>query len=261
MIGIIGGAGTIGQIIMKGISEDKELSKMGITFSGRGGDNMREIEEKYDIKSSSNENLVKDSDIIFVSVKPQDFVNFTPFDIKGDKIVISVMAGITVSSIEKIFPKATIVRSMPNLGGFVSKSTTGWYSPNINNEEEILIKKCLSSFGTEVKLESDDDIDKFTALVGSGPAYLYFFMQTLAEKGVEFGFKEEEVKNIIFKLIDGSFDYISTNNACPADLIKKVSSKGGSTEAAINYLEDNKVKKLFKEAINEAYEKNKKLSQ
>jgi len=260
MIGIIGGTGTIGQIIMKGISKDKELSKLGITFSARDIDKINKIEKEYNIKSSSNEDLIKKSDIIFISIKPQNFKEFKSF--KADnKIIISVMAGIKLSSLENKFPGAKIVRSMPNLGGFVSKSTTGWCSTEINNEEEILIKKCLSSFGTEIKLDNDDDIDKFAALIGSGPAYLYFFMQTLAEQGIKFGFKKEDVRSMIFQLIDGSFEYIQKEDACPLDLIDKVSSKGGSTEEAMKYLKEKEIKQEIKEAINKAYLKNKKLSE
>lgn len=202
----------------------------------------------YRVAGSVDE-LIAESDVVLLAVKPQDFksveVDF------GDKLVISIMAGVKLADLP-----SRAVRVMPNLGARVGKSVNAWIcSEGVLDSDKEFVREFLSSFGTEIEVENDDEIDKMTALIGSGPAYVYVFMKALTEVGKEFGFSDEDLKKILPVLVDGSLEASSGDFE---DMISKVASKGGTTEAALNILGSDWGDKL-KQAVIVAYERAKEL--
>lgn len=193
----------------------------------------------------SVEELLEEVDVVLLAVKPQDFR-----DIKvdfGEKLVISIMAGVKLADLPE-----RAVRVMPNLGARIGKSVNAWTcGVAVSDEDKVFVREFLSSFGVEVEVGSDDEIDKMTALTGSGPAYIYVLMQALTEVGQEFGFSDEDLRKVLPVLVAGSLEASSGDFE---DMIAKVASKGGTTEAALSVLGSDWGGTL-KKAVKAAYER------
>ncbi len=202
--------------------------------------------------------LLKQIDIVILAIKPQAFEEFTKFikiDLK-DKVVISIMAGVSIEKINKFLKIKKIIRSMPNLCAQVSQALTGWISSKeVSKTEKEIAKKIFRSFGEEIELKKEDKINELTALSGSGPAYFFYLTELLEEKANFFGFTEEEARKIAEITFIGSAKVLEKSRNLPSapltsmDLKNAVTSKGGTTEAALKFMEENKFGEIFQNAV------------
>ena len=239
-IGIIG-CGVMGSAIAKSLSGNDLV----------GFDTNCEKVEALGIKSvGSIPALVDAVDCVLLAVKPQSFREMK-VDFR-DKLVVSIMAGVKLSDLP-----ARAVRVMPNLGAQVGKSVSSFVCGDVSVDDKIFVKNMLEKFGIAIEVGSDDEIDKMTALTGSGPAYLYLFLSALTESAFEFGFDKKNSRKMIDQLVDGAMSVVDNENY--DEMIKKVASKGGTTEAALKVLDECGFKNIIKKAACAAYERAKEL--
>ena len=207
--------------------------------------------------------LIEKCDIIFLCLKPQEFYNLKPAAL-NDKIFISIMAGVKIKNIKKIINSQKIIRVMPNLALQVGAGVIAWFTAEkeLTKKQLSLIKKLLSGFGFSFKVNEEPDLDKITAISGSGPAYVFLFMDALIKSAVNLGFSIKQAEAIILKLLEGSIKYYQTVNNIytPEKLIKMVKSKKGTTEAALDKLNTTKFYKQWLAAVNAAHKRAKQLS-
>lgn len=206
---------------------------------------------------------IKDCEIILIAVKPQSFDELASqisIDL-SDKLIISIMAGVSVKKINEKFKSSRIVRVMPNLPLKVGKAFSGWYAnEDVTDENKEDVKNILQSFGTEIEVDNEDKIDAITALSGSGPAYYYFLNRTLSAQAMEMGFSEEEAKKIVKGTFFGTSKLLEESGEDSDALIQKITSKGGTTEAALKYMEEKGADKIIQEAVEKAYKRAKELN-
>ncbi|MFC1647671.1 pyrroline-5-carboxylate reductase [Patescibacteria group bacterium] len=243
-IGIIG-AGNMGSAFYNGLFNEFEIYICD------------KNEEKLEgLTALSTEELIEKCDIIILAIKPQSFEGF---DLEG-KLVISIMAGISIELLIKKTNSLKVVRAMPNLPVKVEKGLTGWIATEqISNEEKDTVRKIFTSLGDEIELDSEEKIDSITALSGSGPAYFFYLAEILKQKAVKFGFNEEEAKKIAKTTFKGAAAILTHHS--PKQLREAVTSKGGTTEAAINNLIENDFDKIFEKAIDQAKNRSEELNQ
>lgn len=212
---------------------------------------------------NSLEQLTQKCDIIFLCIKPQDFYNLPPLK-ANNKIFISIMAGVNVKNIKKIVNSPNVIRVMPNLPLQVGQGVIAWFSgaARLTPAQTGLINQLFSAFGYNFKVKSEDDLNKITALSGSGPAYVFLFIDALIKSAVSLGFQKKQAEEIIFHLLDGSLAYYKSvrNIYSPENLIQMVKSKKGTTEAALNKLSAIKFNRQWQSAIAAAYKRAKKIS-
>ncbi len=190
-----------------------------------------------------------ESDCYILAMKPQDFVEFDT----GEKLVISIMAGVSIKRIQGKCGTKKIVRAMPNLPLKVGKALTGWIaSDEVSEDEKQFAKKIFESFGEEIELDNEDKVNAITALSGSGPAYFYLLTEFIKKAAVEMGFCQEDAEKIAKRTIVGSAELLEKSGLSAEELRKKITSKGGTTEAAIKYLEENGIEETVKGAITAA---------
>jgi len=210
---------------------------------------------------SDLENLIKKCDIIFICIKPQNFYALNKTYKARRKIIVSIMAGVKMDKIKKTFPGSKIIRAMPNLPLLVGQGVIGWRAEKTINKEGLgLVKDIFSVFGYSLKVKTEDDLNKITALTGSGPAYVFLFINALIKSAIGLGFSPKIAKQMINKLILGSLKYVDERNESLADLINQVKLKGGTTEAALKKINLNKFYRQWRNAIYQAYLKAKELS-
>lgn len=199
-----------------------------------------------------------DCDIVLFCIKPQSVDEFTSalqVDL-SEKLIISIMAGVTISKLQQITESDRIVRSMPNLAAFVNESLTGWVATEaVSADDRDVVKSLFSSFGKEVELQSEDQINDITALSGSGPAYFFYLVQLMQEKAVEMGFSPTDALLIAQQTIFGAAEVLKTGIKSPEEWKAAVTSPGGTTEAALKHMEAEQFHHIFKNSIQKARER------
>lgn len=221
--------------------------------------------EKYKINEAcSNKELVEKSDVVILAVKPQQF-NEVLYEIKNfvtkQKIIVSIAAGIKISSIERILSKkAQIIRCMPNLPMKVSKGVVAicknksCSTTNYEFTKEIFLKKGIV---LDVK---EQLIDLVTALSGSGPAYIFLISEIMQDVAIKLGFPKKLVANLVNYTILGAAEMLVKENKPAKELTSAVISKGGTTEQALKVFFESNLHDIFYKAIKRAYLRAKELS-
>ena len=216
------------------------------------------------------------SDIVLLAVKPNQIksvceeINSLILGKKDIPIIISIAAGVTTTAIKNfIINNLTnlqndidIFRAMPNLCARDGDAITGLYgkSKQINKSNlTTIISKIFKSIGEILWVKKESDLDIVTAISGSGPAYIFYFIDTMIKSAVELGLDKKNAKKLVIQTVIGSGKAgISIDNF--AEQISKVASKGGTTEAAINLLNKKNLDVIFTQAIKAAYSKSKEIS-
>lgn len=205
-------------------------------------------------------------DIVFLCVKPQEFfeMRFNKKYLPNDPIIISIMAGATISEIEKRTGCKKIVRSMPNLPLQVGRGIIGWNAKkqNFTKQEFTNISTIFSCFGKGFFTAKEDELNAVTAVSGSGPAYVFLFLNALIQSAMNLGFEKRQAEEIVLETVSGSMEYYSRikEKASLEKLIEKIKSKKGTTEAALNFIGEKKFYKLWDTAIKKARNRARELS-
>ena len=205
--------------------------------------------------------------LLLFAIKPQAFFDVAKeFNSKSitTKIVLSIMAGVTLKSLEKtILCKATYFRAMPNLASNIGMSVTGVFSrkPTMPKYKK-KVEQLLNSLGWVYWIKSEKLFDPLTAISGSGPAYVFLFLQIMINSAKSFGFSDKTSKQLVLKTIKGASEILENNNNIDA-LISDVASPGGTTEAALKILTKNNTNLMIilNKAILAAYKRSKKLGE
>jgi len=211
--------------------------------------------------------LAEKSDILFLCIKPQDFYLLNRLDFpkkQTDKIVISIMAGVRIKNITKITGQKKIIRTMPNLPLQIGEGVIGWHTnKNLFKKSELKeIEALLSFFGKKFYVQKEDLIDSITAISGSGPAYVFLFMEALIQSAMHLGLSKEQSQQIVMQTINGSLAYINSqeNNVDLKELIARVKSKKGTTEAALDTINVENFYNKWIKATNAARKRARELS-
>ena len=199
--------------------------------------------------------FLKECEVFVIAVKPQDFEQLAS-SVKADltgKLAISIMAGVSMNRIAGKLKVKKIVRVMPNLALRIRKSVSGWIAnENVSGLEKKFAKKILKKFGEEVEADQESKINVITALSGSGPAYFFKLTETLAKIAKRYGFSQKDAEKIADGTLVGAANLLKQSKESAESLREKVTSKGGTTEAAIKSMDSNNLDKIVMEAVESA---------
>ncbi len=195
-------------------------------------------------------------DFVILAVKPQSFEEVATTlktYIKPSQIIISIMAGVTVDTISTNLSVSKIVRVMPNTPALVGEGVSGYYVAGDSSiYEKEVISKLIKSCGSAVEVSAESELNAVTAISGSGPAYFFKFVKHMIEAGKELGLDEKKVQKLVLKTMKGSYELIKSSNEDIQTLIDNVTSKGGTTEAAINTFDKYNMDEIISKAVNAA---------
>lgn len=210
------------------------------------------------------EQLVAQSDVLWIVVKPQDLPgilkDLQPLNRK-DKLFVSPIAGKKIEFIEYFLGKdQAIVRIMPNLAIAYQKSVTAFVCNQPENKKAQHIYETLSKLGKAVKLP-EDGFDLFTSVFGSGPAFILSFIQTFKEKMKEFDLPGPLLDELLLELTQGTTIYFAQNQQqfSIEELIKNITSKGGTTQAGLDYFRQHEISKHFEGVLDAAKERSREM--
>jgi len=263
-IGIIG-TGNMGEAIIRGLIQNKKVNSNRIIVSDLNQHRLDLIIDKYGIAGvNNNSRLTKFSKIIFLAVKPKDIEKVAE-EIKNnlskDKIVVSVLAGITIDKLKKLLGNSIkIVRVMPNTPAIVGEGAIGIsFDSNISEDEREEILDLLKTLG-EVFVVEEDLLDAVTGLSGSGPAYVFTFIDALAQGGVKNGLPYDIALKLAVQTVLGSAKLIKEMGEHPAVLRDKVTSPAGTTIYGLHELERKSFRDAVISAVDSATKRSKELS-
>lgn len=186
------------------------------------------------------------------AVKPQNFKDATaavrPFTAQATHL--SVAAGIRSDSIRLWLDSERIVRAMPNTPALIGQGITGLFArPSVTPEDKQTIERVLAGTGQLLWLEDEAQLDAVTALSGSGPAYVFYFMEAMMTAGTEMGLRREQAHQLAVATFAGASALAQASSEPPQVLRQRVTSKGGTTHAAISAMEENDMRALFIDAM------------
>lgn len=261
-IGLIG-VGNMGTAILEGLLRKKMILPSQVWVYDKIQEKAEDFSRRWKVnKAVSNEALAGGVDLVLLAVKPQD-LKVTADEIRNPSgrfpVVLSILAGTPIAKIRScVGPTAKVVRAMPNLGAKAGQSVT--VITGSEAEPLALANQIFSACGKVIELE-EKYFDLVTAISGSGPAYFFYIMELLTQEGIRGGLPAEKAKLLAVQTALGAALLASGAEELPEELRKQVTSKGGTTEAALKIFEAKNLPDIFHEAIEAARKRGKELSQ
>ena len=263
------GPGVMAEAMLSGIIKNKLTNPSNILTSGPLEDRNQELKDRYGIQPFSDNNKAAAlADVVILSVKPQRLekvLEGLQGSVKKDTLVLSIVAGASIAKISHMLKHNKIVRSMPNTPAQIGEGITVWCcSSEVDENQKTIARAILGSFGHEIYVEEEDYLDKATALSGTGPAYVYLFMEAMIDAGVHLGFSRRIAEKLVTETLRGSVDYYDKNgleSRHVASLRNQVTSPGGTSAEALYYLEKAGFRTAISRAIWAAYQRSLELGQ
>ncbi|WP_066496785.1 pyrroline-5-carboxylate reductase [Abyssisolibacter fermentans] len=264
-IGFIG-CGNIASAMIGGLVKSKTITSNSIIVSNRTEKKLEKIKENYGVITTlDNKKVAEFADILILSVKPNKYqfiINEIKDCINEDTVIVSLAAGKTLDSIEKLFNrKIKLVRAMPNIPAIVGEAMSALcHNGMVTIEEFNMVLDIFKSFG-EVEAINEEMMDVVTAISGSSPALVYLFIESLADGAVLKGMPRDKAYKMVSQAVLGAAKIVLETGKHPGQLKDEVCSAGGTTIEAIYALEKKGFRGHVIEAIEKGTDKSKILAQ
>ena len=254
------GAGNMGLTYAEGMAKSSLLNRRNLMIFDKSAEVITSLSklDHFDVYDDIEECL-PEADVVFLAVKPYHcdslFEEIRPM-VNNEQIFVSLMAGVTISKIQDGLGVKKVVRSMPNLPAQVGKGVTSYTeSEEVSRVELLMVRNLLDTTGESIHVESENFIDASTGISGSGPAYVFYFMQSMLEAALKMGFSKNDSKVLVSQTFEGAVKLFNESDLSPETWMERVASKGGTTRAALDSMEDNNVKELIKDAAYAAFDR------
>ena len=254
------GPGMMAQAMIAGLVRNDVAPAENLLISGPRQERGEELQQRYGvIPFTDNAAAAAQGDIVILSVKPQRLdkvLEGIAGSLKPDALVLSIVAGAPVSKIARVLGAAAVVRAMPNTPARIAQGITVWTaSEGVTEAQKELARQILLALGKEIYVEEEDYLDKATALSGTGPAYVYLFMEAMVDAGVHLGFSRRIAEQLVVETVRGAVNYYDLHDEHRhlARLRNQVTSPGGTSAEALYYLEKAGFRTALSRAIWAAY--------
>lgn len=198
-------------------------------------------------------------EVVILAVKPQfcfEALEEMKSKVTENTLIISIMAGISIEKIESYFQNSQVIRAMPNTPCSIFMGMTVYCgNPQVKTESFNVAHQIFSAFGSAILVERERMIDSATAISGSGPAYVFYLAEALESGAMQLGFNRQQAKILARQTLLGSSMLLEQSNESPEDLRKKVTSPGGTTEAAIKQYDSVGIKEELIKGYQAAFER------
>jgi pyrroline-5-carboxylate reductase len=262
-IAFIGG-GNMGEAILTAVIKKKLAAPAAISVSDISDSRRNYLKKQYGVAVTRNNRVaIKGKDIIVLAVKPQNIpevLSSIKVDIKSHQVVLSIAAGVSIDTISQGLGHGNVVRAMPNTPAQVGFGMSGWTATDaVKPTQKEQARAVLAATGREIYFDDEKYLDMVTAISGSGPAYFYLFAESLIEAAVNIGISRPDAEQLVRQTIVGSTQLLLKSDKPPAELRRAVTSKGGTTERALQVFTDGGFSKLIGDAVQAAYRRAKEL--
>ena len=258
------GSGAMAEAMISGLLRQGLAQPGNLRTADTRPERVNELKEKYGTQPfTDNHQVVANVDVVVLSVKPQrltDVLHALKNAIPTEAVVLSIVAGAKIQKISKGLKHNSVVRSMPNTPAQISEGITVWMaSPSASEAQKETARTILGALGQEVMVDDESYLDMATALSGTGPAYVFMFMEAMIDAGVHMGFSRHISEQLVVQTLKGSVSYYEKINQKAdvhvAALRNQVTSPGGTSAEALYYLEKAGFRTAISRAIWAAYQR------
>ncbi|MEX0381358.1 pyrroline-5-carboxylate reductase [Leuconostoc sp. MS02] len=239
------GTGNMAQAIIKGLRHKGVLAKEIAVYSPRSA---AKLTEKWGVISLPAQTLIDESDLVVLAFLPNQLENVTTNLNFQDKLVVSVLAGITVEQLIAATHTTQIVRTLPNVNVAINQGVTAFSKTDLTTPNSNAFKAFSDYLGSSVNL-AESQFAVFSAIAGSGPAYVFKYIDALAQAGVANGLDGDLATNIATQTVLGSAQTLSLSTQTAKELQASVASPGGSTRAGLDDLDTQNFDSVIAHAI------------
>ena len=260
------GPGAMAEAMIFGLIRQGLAAPGSLIAAGPRQERLDQLISKYGVQGDiDNASAASQADVVVLSVKPQRLERVLAglYGVIPEKaMVLSIVAGASIEKISAGLGHSIIVRSMPNTPAQIGEGITVWTaSAGISAEQLEMTRQILGALGQEIFVEEESYLDMATALSGTGPAYVFLFMEAMVDAGVHLGFPRRIAEQLVAQTVRGAVDYY-THREDPVHLARlrnEVTSPGGTSAAALYYLEKAGFRTAISRAIWAAYERSQEL--
>ncbi|MDO8690405.1 MAG: pyrroline-5-carboxylate reductase [Dehalococcoidia bacterium] len=262
-VAIIGG-GTMGEAIASGLISKNVAQAQTIVVSDAVQDRLKYLRETYKLKTvDRNAEAAKQGQVIILAVKPQ-ILHSAMSDLLGvirpNQLVLSIVAGATIDTIRKGLGHDAVVRAIPNTPAQIGQGITVWAATGtVNPNQRDMARQILGALGKEVLVSEERYIDMATAISGSGPAYVFLFIEAFIDAAVHLGFQRPLAQDLVLQTVLGSAMFMEKSGKHPAELRNMVTTPAGTTVEGLQALEESGLRASMVKAAVAAYEKSRAL--
>ena len=251
----------MGEAMIQGLIAKRLIDPTKITASEPRGERREELKKNHGVKVTSDNRDAAGSQIIVLSVKPQDLTKVLS-ELKGhlkpDQLVMSIVAGARLRSISEGLSHNSIIRIMPNTPAQIGEGISVWTgTSSVSKEQHAQARTILQALGKEIHVDEEKFLDMATAVSGTGPTYVFLVMEAMIDAAVHLGFARHIAYELVTETMRGSILYAMKSSKHPAELRNMVTSPGGTSAAALYQLEKGNLRTVISKAIFAAYEKSK----
>ena len=264
-LGIIGG-GAMGEAITAAVLKAGLAEAKSIQVADVAPNRLDFLRRTYGIAATnSNAEAAAGADFLVLALKPQDFdkAAFQICDALGSaSVTVSIMAGVTMPKIAKLLHTTAVVRAMPNTPAQIGEGMTVWTATqDVTPSGREGAQRIFAALGREAFVLEERYLDMATALSGSGPAYVFLFIEALIDAGVHIGLSRELATMMALQTVAGSTRYAIETKRHPAELRNQVTSPGGTTAEALRALEAGGLRSTVLEAVIAAFDRSRALGE
>ena len=254
------GGGNMGEAMVKGLLDRRLIEPAAITVTDTNPERRRLLAERYGVRAlGDNLEAIADADVVVLAIKPQ-VLKKVAAELQGQipahALVLSIIAGARIAALQKGFDHLPIARAMPNTPAQVGQGITVWTTTSeVRVRQRGQAETILSALGQQIWMDDEGYLDMATALSGTGPAYVFLFMEALIDAGVHLGFSREIATKLVLQTVEGSVALARATGRHPTELRNAVTSPGGTTAEALYQLEKGGIRTVLSKAIWAAYQK------
>ncbi|MCZ2098741.1 MAG: pyrroline-5-carboxylate reductase [Chloroflexota bacterium] len=254
------GSGNMGEAMIQGLLKNHLVGASQIIAADPHEARVDELRARYGVRGTTNNlEAATQADILVLSVKPQVMERVLP-EVRGGartcSLVLSIVAGAPIRLIADGLANASVVRVMPNTPARIGQGISVWTAthevPPAQREQARLL---LTALGKEIYVDDEDYLDMATALSGTGPAYIFLFMEAMVDAGVHMGFSRAVAQELVIQTMRGSVEYAAQSGEHPAVLRNQVTSPGGTSAEALYQLEKGGLRTVISRGIWAAYQR------
>lgn len=258
-VGFIG-CGHMASAIIKGVLSSGFFSKENVIASEMSEEFALLKKKELGIEViTDNKILAKNCDVIILATKPNaitDVLNNIKDELSGDKLIVSIAAGVSTKTMEEAIGKEIgVIRVMPNAGAMILEGMSGIVRGKFATDNQVkFVEELFSKIGKCIVVD-EDKIDVLTAISGSGPAFFYKTINEIARAGEKLGLDYEKALLLSIQTAIGSAKIMLGSDLTPEELVERIATKGGCTEVGVNFMNEQKTDELFYELIKQTAQK------
>ncbi|MGH7687622.1 MAG: pyrroline-5-carboxylate reductase [Candidatus Dormibacteria bacterium] len=258
-LGIIG-TGVMAEAMLAGLLRHELIDARHVLASHPRAVRREQLEAAYGVRTTDdNATAARDADVLLLAVKPQMLPSVSD-ELRGilppEQLVISILAGASTAALGEALEHPAIVRSMPNTPAQIGQGVTVWYATeSVDAQGKVRTRAMLSALGREFEVHDERQVAMATAVSGTGPTYIFLFIEALTDAAVHLGFPRHVARELVLDTMQGSAAFALGSGKHVAELRDMVTSPGGTSAEALYQLERGRLRTVVSDAVWAAFER------